>query len=340
MQRVKQADGRIHAVDSQTQAKSELRRGGEEHPAAGNAERLKYKSTPRIRPSRSAGRMPPRCPEWNRFCYAKRLHRPSPDILACDALPLKFKTKESPMRIAAILFAIFTLAPWATFAADDTDRAKQETGTLLFEDDFQRDEPTPDKEDIGGGWSSNSAWRAKGHKQVDLEGGAMHVTRHAEADHGVAIFHQAAFADGVVEMKFKLGPDDDLGLDFVDRDLKTVHAGHLCMARVTLKNLRLTDSKTGHMDNAIRERRLAGEKSAELTKLLQSKSATFPLKLEADEWHTLRVVVSGDEMQAMIDGRLVGEFKSEGIAHPTKKMITLAVNKSAWIDDVKVWKRK
>jgi hypothetical protein len=34
-------------------------------------------------------------------------------------------------------------------------------------------------------------------------------------------------------LKFKLGDGDDLGVDFVDRELKTVHAGHLCMARVT-----------------------------------------------------------------------------------------------------------
>ena len=33
-------------------------------------------------------------------------------------------------------------------------------------------------------------------------------------------------------------------------------------------------------------------------------------------------------------------FSSEGIAHPMKRMITLAVNKSAQVDDVKVWKLK
>ena len=28
------------------------------------------------------------------------------------------------------------------------------------------------------------------------------------------------------------------------------------------------------------------------------------------------------------------------ITHPTKRMITLAVNKSVWVDDLKVWKLK
>lgn len=149
-----------------------------------------------------------------------------------------------------------------------------------------------------------------------------------------------AFQDGAVELKFKLGPGDDLGLDFVDREHKSVHAGHLCMARVTLKGLTIMDSKTGHMDLKIRERRLAGEKSPELTKLIQRKRANFPLRLQADEWYTLMVVVEGDVMHVSLDGERVGEFTSEGIAHPTKRMITLAVNKSAWVDDVKVWKRK
>ena len=104
---------------------------------------------------------------------------------------------------------------------------------VLLTDDFSRDEATPGKEDIGHGWTSNSAWRAKGHQQVDLKDGVMQVTKHAEADHGVAIFHDVAFQDGIVELRFKLGAGDDLGVDFVDRELKTVHAGHLCMARVT-----------------------------------------------------------------------------------------------------------
>lgn len=230
----------------------------------------------------------------------------------------------------------FSLLP-QVLASDDTALIKK-TGTLLFEDQFERDEATPDKEDIGGGWTSNSAWRAKGKKQVDLVDGAMQVTRVPEANHGVAIFHDVKFRDGAVQMKFKLKEGEDLGLDFVDRELKTVHAGHLCMARVSLKNIRLHDSKTGTMDNKIRDRRKAGDKSPELNKLLKTKFKTFPLKLAADQWHELLIVVQGDVMRASINGKFIGEFKSEGIAHPTKRMITLAVNKGAVVDDIKVWK--
>lgn len=212
--------------------------------------------------------------------------------------------------------------------------------TPLLSDDFSRDEATPGKEDIGNGWTSNSAWRAKGHQQVDLKDGVMHVTKHAEADHGVAIFHAAEFQDGLVELKFKLGEGDDLGVDFVDRELKTVHAGHLCMARVTNKNLTIMDSKTGGMDNKIRERRQAGDKSPELAALLKTKTQAFKLDLKPEDWHTMHIKIVADQMSVRIDGQEIGSFSSEGIAHPTKRMITLAVNKSAQVDDVKIWKLK
>lgn len=242
------------------------------------------------------------------------------------------------MKLAPALLSLLLLTS-ATLRADDAADVRSK-GTLLFQDDFNRDEATPDKEDIGNGWTSNSAWRAKGHKQVDLDKGVMNVTKHAEADHGVAIFHDVAFQDGAVELKFQLGAGDDLGLDFVDRELKTVHAGHLCIARVTLKNITLTDSKTGGMNLEIRDRREKGDKSPELAKLLRSKTHIFPLALKAEDWHTMLIVVEGNVMRATIDGKAIGEFKSEGIAHPTKRMITLAVNKSAKVDDVKVWRLK
>ncbi|MDR3402622.1 MAG: hypothetical protein P4L99_08995 [Chthoniobacter sp.] len=242
----------------------------------------------------------------------------------------------STARFLILVFAFF-VATGMLLAEDDATLIREE-GTVLFQDDFNRHEATPDKEEIGNGWTTNSAWRAKGTKQASLEEGALHVTKAAVADHGVAIFHDVAFQDGAVRLRFKLEEGDDLGVDFVDRELKTVHAGHLCLAHVTLKNLTLTDSKTGGMDNSIHERRLAGDNSPELLALLKTKTRSFPLNLQAGEWHTLLVVVEGTALRATVDDKLIGEFKSPGIGHPTKRMITLAVNKSAWVDDVKVWK--
>jgi hypothetical protein len=241
--------------------------------------------------------------------------------------------------VLSLAFVLATVAASPLFGEDDATLVRTR-GTVLFEDDFNRHETTPDKEEVGNGWTTNSAWRAKGTKQAALEDGALHITKAAIADHGVAIFHDAAFEDGAVQLRFKLQEGDDLGVDFVDRELKTVHAGHLCLAHVTLKHLDMFDSKTGNMDNAIRERRLAGDNSPELLALLRNKTMGFPLDLAAGEWHTLLVVIDVDVMRVTIDGKVIGAFKSTGIGHPTKRMITLAVNKSAWVDDVKVWKLK
>jgi len=230
---------------------------------------------------------------------------------------------------------------WLAIPAQADDAALvKEKGKLLFEDNFERDEALPDKEDIGGGWTSNSAWRAKGKKQVDLDKGTMAVIRLPEADHGVAIFHDVAFQDGAVALRFRLSEGEDFGLDFVDRQFKEVHAGHLCMARIQLNRVTITDSKTGGMRNDIRERRQKNPKDQELVKLLKSKTKSFKHELKPDKWYEALIVIEGDAMRVSIDGRQVGEFHSEGIAHPTKRMITLAVNKGARFDDVKVWKLK
>lgn len=242
-----------------------------------------------------------------------------------------------PLRTLTLLALLLLTARLAAF---DDDAFVRENGTALFQDDFNRRESTPDKEEIGNGWTTNRARRAKGTKQVSLEEGALHVTKAAVADHGVAIFHDAAFQDGAVRLRFKLEAGDDLGVDFVDRELKTVHAGHLCLAHITLQGVTLTDSKTGDMDNALRERRLAGDQSPELLALLKTKTQHFPVNLTPGEWHTLFVVIDGNVLRATIDNKPVGEFKSPGIGHPTKRMITLAVNQSAWVDDVKVWSLK
>ncbi len=108
------------------------------------------------------------------------------------------------------------------------------------------------------------------------------------------------------------------------------------MARVTNKSLTLIDSKTGAMDLKIQERKLAGHKSPELAALLKTKSKTFDSNLDSTHWHSITVRGVGDTMTALLDDKEIGSFQSEGIAHSTERMITLAVNNPAKVDAVKV----
>jgi hypothetical protein len=44
------------------------------------------------------------------------------------------------------------------------------------------------------------------------------------------------------------------------------------------------------------------------------------------DWHTLIARTKGDEIEVTIDGKVVGSFKSEGVAHDTKTLISLTTN--------------
>ena len=106
------------------------------------------------------------------------------------------------------------------------------------------------------------------------------------------------------------------------------------MARIRPANLEIADLKTGRMKREHREARLANKQTDEMKKLVNSKSKRFPLTLATDEWHDLKIQIEGNTMTVSIDGKQVGQFESEGIGHPTKNRLRLAVNKSAWVDDV------
>ncbi|WP_417387494.1 hypothetical protein [Gimesia sp.] len=214
----------------------------------------------------------------------------------------------------------------------------EDLGKLIFQDDFERNESQETKDEIGKGWGTNSRSRAAGNKQVDLKNGAMYIYIHKVADHAVSVTHPAEFQDGSVELRFMLENEkDSLGLNFADLQYKKVHAGHLFVAKVSPKFVELTDLKTGNMDLKTRELRLAKKLPSELQEQLKTKRKRFPVKLETGKWYTLLVTVRGDQLTVKIDGKTVGSFSSAGMAHPTKRLLRLAVPRNAVVDDVKIY---
>ena len=209
-------------------------------------------------------------------------------------------------------------------------------GVVILEDDFDREEQDPAKEQIGNDWGTNSRSRAQGVKQVDLVDGAMKITRAKVADHGVSVTHEAAFQDCAITLRFKLGRGDDLGINLADMNEKSVHAGHICVARIRLGDLEISDLKTGRMNLERRNRRLAGEETTADKERLKATTFRTPIDLAPDQWHDLEVRVEGDRLTVLLNGKLAGQFRSEGIAHLTKSRLRLAVNKNAWVDDVKI----
>lgn len=219
-------------------------------------------------------------------------------------------------------------------------------GSLVFHDAFEREETGNGLKALGNGWESATADRVPQVKQADLDGGILKVASATkEAGHAAHIHHDAGFADGGVIVRFRfpgLNPQEGLQLGFVDRELKDVHAGHLCYAILSQSSMTLKDSKTGEMNLAIRKQREAAATNKaqippELAALLKTKQVSVPLKADT-AWHELTLVTEGDEMRCSLDGKLVVRHRSEGFAHPNKRWFSFLVGSTVWIDDVQVYK--
>lgn len=214
-------------------------------------------------------------------------------------------------------------------------------GELIFEDRFERTETQEIKDEPGNGWTTSSDKTAGGRKQVDLRDGAMHMHTAEGANHAVSTRHEFAFEDGTVGMRFRLdNAEDKLQLNFADMNLKTVHAGHLFDVTVSLEKVYFEDKKTGAMNLEIRKARAEGGLSKEQEAILKKKRTWIDHPITKGEWHDLLVHVRGDRITAVIDGKEVGSFQSEGFAHPSKGLLRLLVPGYAVVDDVKIWRKE
>lgn len=62
------------------------------------------------------------------------------------------------------------------------------------------------------------------------------------------------------------------------------------------------------------------------------------MKLQTGKWYALSVVITGDNIRVSIDKKPVASFSSDGFAHPTKRMLRLAVRRNAVVDDLKIYR--
>ncbi len=224
----------------------------------------------------------------------------------------------------------------------------REKGTLVFHDNFEREEDGNRAKAIGNGWNSATADRIPHIKQADLDEGILKIASASkEAGHAAHIHHEAGFTDGGAVIRFRfpgLNKAETLQLGFVDRETQGVWAGHLCYGILSQSTITLVDQKTGIMNLENRKRRdeaVARKEKvpSDLEALLKAKSVTVPYKAD-HEWHELVLVTEGDEMRLSIDGKYLSRHRSEGFAHPMKRWFSFLVNNTVWIDDVKIWKVK
>lgn len=132
-----------------------------------------------------------------------------------------------------------------------------------------------------------------------------------------------------VSVKFRYVSDKAKSFNvwFDDKDYKGSHAGHICSVSVSPASVSIGDAKTGNFQNDIYERRKSpAGPTAEDKALLLTKNKSLPVKLTLQDWHTLLIRTKGDEIEVHLDGNPVGTFKSEGVTHDSKTLVSLTTN--------------
>lgn len=133
-----------------------------------------------------------------------------------------------------------------------------------------------------------------------------------------------------VSVKFRFVSDKAKSFNvwFDDKGYKGSHAGHICQVSVAPTSVNMSDAKTGGftLENGLYDRKKTNQLTEDEKKMLATKAKRVLVKLSLGEWHTLVARTQGDEVEVLIDGKPVGSFKSEGIAHETKSLISLTTN--------------
>lgn len=226
--------------------------------------------------------------------------------------------------------------------APSTNAAKSaESPRLIFSDDFER----VAKKDLGPDYDVGEKHFEGPNPSLAIKDGALHIYTPPGAGHNTTFRHDTkeVFDNGEVRMRFKLtGKKDNLGVNFADLELKSVHAGHLFSIRINSKRLEINDLKSGRMDlsHYTLKRSPGGvdKRTPAMKKLTASMTKHFPYETSLNEWHDVRIKVMDGELTVYIDGNFAGSFASEGMLHPTKRHVRFPTPKRVIIDDFQVYK--
>lgn len=229
--------------------------------------------------------------------------------------------------IAIVFFAFGCFA--VVLAADpDTNIPGPiaEKGELLFSDDFERTELGPDWQPLI--------------PTFTVADGVLKGSQTRD-DHGAVGRVYRSMKDLVAEFKFKFAGSPTFNVVFDDKNLKDYsHAGHVCRVAVTQTQIRLGDDKEGIMRNDIFAMRRSDDpaKKAQADKLIKGRTTIVKTPVEADQWHSMRIEIAGDEMRVSFNGKAIGLLKSPGLAHPTKESLHFTVTGEGMLfDEVRIW---
>jgi len=240
------------------------------------------------------------------------------------------------MKLNFIVYLLFVMVVNTGICQSTDSYEIPSNTTLIFQDNFNRNEEDETVENIGKKWRTNSKNRAKDNKQADLRNGVLFVKMYEGANHGTSIVHPVRFSDGIVKVKFKMLHEKGLNFNFNDPNATHLaHAGHVCQIKVLPKRVSLIDHITGRFEKGIHKKRKEGSVSKEeLKKLLKGKSNNHDVALG----YEITMVFKKDLLSVYINDNFVGKLKSEGFGHKFKENISLVLwYSSAEFDDLRVW---
>jgi len=187
---------------------------------------------------------------------------------------------------------------------------------MIFSDDF----------------SSNSFGPRWGHYKsgsVVKDGMLVGITPEGSDHSAVDSIKFPAERDLEVAVKFRFvsAKAKSFNVWFDDNTYKGSHAGHICSVSVSPTAVNIGDAKTGNFRNDIYDKKKApGGLNAEEKAMLQAKNKSLPVKLALQDWHSLVIHTKADDVEVSLDGKVVGSFKSEGVAHDHKTLVSLTTN--------------
>lgn len=229
--------------------------------------------------------------------------------------------------LALLLFLNFTIF------------AQEETATLIFHDDFNREEPDNSKEDLGKAWITNSKHRAHGVKQADLKHNALHITMAKNANHGVSVRQNAPFKNGIVEAKFMITDKKGISFNFNDPAIKNISwAGHVCQVKITPNSIKINDQKEGLFKLSTHKKKKAGATLEALETLTKGTVKTIHKETALNTWHTIKMKFQNDTLTVWIDSKNIGSHTSPGFGNNPKQNLAIAVTSYVVIDDVKIYR--
>ncbi len=225
-----------------------------------------------------------------------------------EPLPNCFFNQDHSMKALPALLSALSLASSA-MAADYS--------RVIFADDFS-------------GEGFGKAWGHYKSSSIVKDGVLMGITAPTSDHSAVDNIRLTGERDLQVTVKFRFLSDKTKSFNvwFDDKNYKGSHAGHICQATISPTGVQVADAKTGgfNLAGGLYDRKKANQLTEEEKKLLASKMKRFPTKVSLNDWHTLVVQTEGDEIRVSIDGQAVASFKSEGIAHDTKSLVSLTTN--------------